>query len=72
MQTLKITKFKPLENVRDIQIKYIVLGGNFNIIFNSNFEKLCWNPISKKKPLPKMILIKQKIFLCDMWHVTNP
>ena len=68
MQTLTLTKFEPLKSYRIFKLR---IRGQFNIIFNSNFEKLQGNPILKKKPLPKRILIKQKIFLCDICHVAN-
>ena len=44
-----------LDKIKDIQYKNIVLGGNFNVIFDISLESLGGNPYLKKKSLAKLI-----------------
>ena len=44
-----------IDKVKDIQSKNIVLGGDFNVIFNISLESLAGNPCLKKKSIAKLI-----------------
>ena len=50
----------------------IVLGGHFNVIFDISLESLGGNPCLKKKSIAKLIQIKEKFDLCDIWRIRNP
>lgn len=45
---------------------HIILGGDFNFIFDSNLEADGGNPKLKKKSLAKFFEIKNKFDLCDI------
>ena len=60
-----------IDKVKDIQSKNIVLGGDFNVIFDISFESLGGNPCLKKKSIAKLIQIKEKFDLCDIWRIRN-
>ena len=57
---------------KDNQSKNIVLGGNFNVIFDFSLERLGGNPCLKKTSIAKLIQIKEKFDLCDIWRIRNP
>ena len=57
-----------LDKVKDVQNKNAVLGGHLNVIFDISLESLGWNLCLKKKSLAKLIQIKEKINLCDIWR----
>ena len=61
-----------LEKIGDINIKNIVFGGNFNQFFEDKLEAQGVNPVLKKKSLAKLIQIKEKFDLCDIWRIRNP
>ena len=61
-----------IDKVKDIQSKNIVLGGDFNVMFNISLESLGGNPCLKKKSIAKLIQIKEKFDLCDIWRIRNP
>ena len=61
-----------LGKVKDIQNINIVIGGYFNVIFDISRKSLGGNPCLKKKSLEKMIQIKEKFNLCEIWRVQNP
>ena len=61
-----------LDKVKDIQSKNIVLGGDFNVIFVISLESLGGDPCLKKKSIAKLIQIKEKFDLCDIWRIRNP
>ena len=61
-----------IDKVEDIQSKNIVLGGDFNVIFDISIESLGGNPCLKKKSIAKLIQIKEKSDLCDIWRIRNP
>ena len=61
-----------LDKVNDIQSKNIVLGDDFNVIFDISIESLGGNLCLKKKSIAKLIQIKEKINLCDIWRIQNP
>ena len=61
-----------IDKVKDIQSENIVLGGDFNVIFDISLESLGGNPCLKKKSIAKLIQIKEKFDLCDIWRIRNP
>ena len=58
-----------IDKVKDIQSKNIVLGGDFNVIFDISLECLGGNPCLKKKSIEKLIQFKEKNDLCDIWRI---
>ena len=50
-----------LDKVKDIQSKNIVLGGDFNVVFDISLKSLGGNPCLKKKSIAKLIQIKEKL-----------
>ena len=50
----------------------VILGGDFNLFFNTSLETEGGNPIFKKKSLAKLIEIKETLDLYDIWRINNP
>ena len=63
---------KLFEKFDDYSKKNIVLGGDFNLIFDYKFDASGGNPIFKTKSLAKLIEIKESLYLCDIWRIRNP
>ena len=63
---------KMLENITDLSDKKIVFCGDFNVIFEPTLEAYGGNPSLKKQSLAKLIQIKEKLDLCDIWRIRNP
>ena len=61
-----------IDKVKDIQSKNIVLGGDFNVIFDISLESLGGNPCLKKKSIAKLIQIKEKFDIRNIWRIRNP
>ena len=59
-------------NINDIETKNIILGGDFNVFFNLSLEASGGNPVLKKKSIAKLIQLKEKFSLCDIWRFRNP
>ena len=55
-----------LNSIPNIVNKNVILGGDFNLFFNTSLETQGGNPILKKKSLPKLIEIKETLDLCDI------
>ena len=49
-----------------------LLGGNFNLFFNTNLECCRGNMSSKQKSVAKLIEIIQTFNLCDILRIRNP
>ena len=47
------------------------MAGDFNLIFDSKLDAQGGNPTLKKKPLVKLIELKESYGLCDIWRVRN-
>ena len=58
-----------IDKIKDIKRKIIVLGGDFNVLFDISLEISGGNPCLKKKPIAKLIQIKEKINLCEIWRI---
>ena len=58
-----------IDKVKDIQSKNIVLGGDINVVFDISLESLGGNPCLKKKSIAKLIQIREKFNLCDIWKI---
>ena len=52
-----------LKKIDDISNKRIVFGGDFKLFFEAKLEAQEGNPVMKKKSLPKLIQIQEKIAL---------
>ena len=61
-----------LESLNNISDKKVIIGGDFNFIFDTSFDALGGNPILKKSSITKFLEIKEKFDLCDIWRVRNP
>ena len=61
-----------LGNINDIETKNIILGGDFNVFFNLSLEANGGNPVLKKKSIAKLIQLKEKFSLCDIWRIRSP
>ena len=64
-----------LQNMLDdieISNKQIVLGVDFNLIFDCKLQTNGRNPILKKKSLAKLIKINESLNLCDIWRIQKP
>ena len=61
-----------LEKIDDINYKNIVFGGDFNLFFKAKLEAQGRKPALKKKTLVKLMQIKEKFDLCDIWRIKNP
>ena len=61
-----------LNSIPNIKNKDIILGGDFNLFFDTLLETQGGNPIFKKKSLAKLIETKENMDLCDIWRVRNP
>ena len=62
---------KVLENFDDYNKKKYCFRRDFNLIFDCKFDASGGNPILKK-PLGKLIEIKETLCLCDTWRIRNP
>ena len=61
-----------LENVDLTKNKSILFPGDFNMFFYVNLETKVGNPYLKKQSLSKLLHIKEKLNLCDIWRIWNP
>ena len=61
-----------LNSIPNIINKNVILGGDFNLFFNTSLETQGRNPVLKKKSLAKLIEIKERLDLCDIWRIKNP
>ena len=58
-----------LENVDLTKNKSILFPGDFNMFFYVNLETKVGNPYLKKQSLSKLLHIKEKLNLCDIWRI---
>ena len=58
-----------INKIKDIQSKNIVLGGDINVVFDISLESLGGNPCLQKKSIAKLIQIREKFNLCDIWKI---
>ena len=62
-----------LLNFFDInQNKRIIFASDFNIFFGSKLEARRGKPILKKKSIIKLLSIKERLDICDIWRIRNP
>ena len=59
---------KDFENFHD---KYVIFGGDFNIVFEKNLES-AGGTFLKKHSLPLSFKLNKTFNLCDIWRVRNP
>ena len=61
-----------LENFDLTKNKPIIFAGDFNLFLNRSLEAKGGNPCLKKQSLSKVLNIKKKLNLCDIWRIRNP
>ena len=61
-----------LETFEDIQEKSVVLGGDFNVIFNPSLDSEGGKLVIKRGTMAKLIQIVGTLDLCDIWSIRNP
>ena len=72
-QVKTLTDFSQiLDCVDDIQNNNIILGGDFNILFDSFPDVQGGKPILERHTLEKTIQIKESLNLFDIWRIWNP
>ena len=60
-----------LETFKDFQDKSVVLGGDFNVIFNPSLDSEGGKPVTKKRTIAKLIQITENLDFCDIWKIRN-
>ena len=60
-----------LINVKNINNKNIILGGDCNMHFDSKLEAKDGKSVLKKRSVAKMLELLENIDLCDIWHIIN-
>ena len=60
-----------LQTFDDLENKIIILGGDFNLFLDSVLEAEGGSPVFKKSSVSKLIEIKEKYNLCDIWRIRN-
>ena len=60
-----------LTNVNNINNKNIILGGDFNMHFDSKLEAKGGKPVLKKQSIAKMVELLENFDLCDIWRIRN-
>ena len=60
------------KKVDDVNNKGIISGGDFNLSFACRLEMQGGNPVLKKNSFAKLIQLKRKFVLCDIWRIRKP
>ena len=60
-----------LQTFDDLENKIIILGGDFNQFLDSVLEAKGGSPVLKISSVSKLIEIKEKYNLCDIWRIRN-
>ena len=60
-----------LQTFDDLENKIIILGGDFNQFLDSVLETKGGSPVLKISSVSKLIEIKEKYNLCDIWRIRN-
>ena len=61
-----------LENFDLTKNKPIIFAGDFNLFLDGSLEGKGGNPCLKKQSHSKLLHIKEKLNLCDIWQIRNP
>ena len=61
-----------LENFDLTRNKPIIFAADFNLFLDRSLETKGGNPYLKKQLLSKLLHIKEKLNLCDIWRIRNP
>ena len=61
-----------LENFDFTKNKPIIFAGDFNLFLDRSLDAKGGNPCLKKQSLSKLLHIKEKLDLCDIWQIRNP
>ena len=71
-QILTLTELNDvIMNIKNVKNKNIILGGDFNLHFDSKLEAKGGKPVLKKKSIAKMIELLENFDLCDIWRIRN-
>ena len=54
------------------QVNQIIFAGDFNLFFNSKLESNGGNPVYKNHSVAKLIELKEKYTLTNIWRIQNP
>ena len=60
-----------LINVKNISNKNIMLGRDFNMLFDSKLEAKGGKPVLKKQSIAKMVKLIENFDLCGIWRIRN-
>ena len=71
MQIQRVNKFKH-SAIKLNSEKHILFAGDFNLFFDCSLDAKGDSLSVKKHSLSKLLEIKQKLDLCDIWRVRNP
>ena len=63
---------KLLENFDRIENKPITFAGDFNLFLDRSLQAKGGNSCLKKQSISKLLHIKEKLNLCDIWRIRNP
>ena len=61
-----------MKNINFLEENRIVLDGNLNVFFDSKLETKGGKPLLKQKSVAKLLELKEKHDLCDIWRIRNP
>ena len=61
-----------LSKIDCFQSKRIIFAGDFSVIFDRRLDAKGGNPNIKNHSISKLIKIKEKMDLCDIWRIRNP
>ena len=60
-----------LQTFDDLENKIIILGGDINLFLDSVLEAEGCSPVLQHSSVSKLIEIKEKYNLCDIWRIRN-
>ena len=60
-----------LETFYDLENNVIIIGGDFSLFLDSVFENEGGSLVLKRSYVSKLIEIKEKCNLCDIWKIRN-
>ena len=75
-ESKQLAVLEKLENMLStsnlIQDSQIIFAGDFNLFFNSKLESDWGNPVYKNRSVAKLIELKEKYTLTDIWRIVDP
>ena len=73
-ETEEVKIFDELQSLKKCRYhskKFIIFAGDFNIFFKSKLEGKGCKPLLKRKSLAKLLEIKERLDICDMWKIRS-